>query len=205
MTWDGLAELMLDIEIQINRRPLSYVEDDLELPTLTPATFLYQRSSLLPVEETWRIESNDLRKRAKYLLACKNGLWKRWKRECLAALRERHNMLHERSKFHPKVGDVVIVQSDSKNRGTWPLAVVAETYLGRDGVLRAVRLKTKNGAIERPVQHLYPMELSCDSFPKKLKELDVEAPVFEPRPRRAAAETARVRIQEMIEDEQSDS
>ena len=115
-------------------------------------------------------------------------------------------MLHERSKFHPRVGDVVIVQSDSKNRGTWPLAVVAETYLGRDGVLRAVRLKTKNGAIERPVQHLYPMELSCDSFPKKSKEFDVEAPVFEPRRRRAAAaETARVRIQEMIEDEQSDS
>ena len=139
---------MLGIEIQINRRPLSYVKDDLELPTLTPATFLYQRSSLLPVKETWRIESNDLRKRAKYLLACKNGLWKRWKREYLAALRERHNMPHERSKFHPKVGDVVIVQSDSKNRGTWPLAVVAETYLSRDGVLRAVHLKTKNGAIE---------------------------------------------------------
>ena len=118
LTLDELAEFMLDIEIQINRRPLSYVEDDLELPTLTPATFLYQRSSLLPVEETWRIESNDLRKRVKYLLACKNGLWKRWKREYLAALRERHNMPHERSKFHPKVRDVVIVQSDSKNRGS---------------------------------------------------------------------------------------
>ena len=114
-------------------------------------------------------------------------------------------MLHDRNKFHPEVGDVVIVQSDSKNRGTWPLAVVAETHLGRDGVLRAVRLKTKNGAIERPVQHLYPMELSCDSFPKKSKELNVGAPVFEPRTRRAAAQTARVRIQEMIEDERSDT
>ena len=113
LTWDELAELMLDIEIQINRRPLSYVEDDVELPTLTPA--LYQRSSLLPVGETWRIESSDLRKRAKYITACKNDLWKRWKREYLAALRERHNMLHEKSKFHSKVGDVVIVRSDSKN------------------------------------------------------------------------------------------
>ena len=116
LTWDELAELMLDIEIQINRRPLSYVEDDLELPTLTPATFLYQRPSLLPVEETWRIESNDLRKRAKYLLACKNDLWKRWKRENLAALRERHNMLHDRSKFHPEAGDVVIVQNDRQQK-----------------------------------------------------------------------------------------
>ena len=58
-------------------------------------------------------------------------------------------MLHERSKFHPRVGDVVIVQSDSKNRGTWPFAVVAETYLGRDGVLRAVRLKTKKKRCDR--------------------------------------------------------
>ena len=66
--WDELAELMLDIEIQINRRPLSYVEDDLELPTLTPATFLYQHLSFLPVEETWRIESNDLRKHASTFL-----------------------------------------------------------------------------------------------------------------------------------------
>ena len=38
LTWDELAELMLDIEIQINRSPLSYVENDLELPTLTPVT-----------------------------------------------------------------------------------------------------------------------------------------------------------------------
>jgi hypothetical protein len=129
---------MLDIEIQINRRPLSYMEDDVELPTLTPSTFLYQRSNHLPIEETWRIESHDLRKRAKYLLACKNNLWKRWKRE-------RHSMIHARTKFCPKSGYVVIVLSDNKNRGVWPLAVVEETFPGKDGVLRAVRLKTKNG------------------------------------------------------------
>ena len=41
LTWDELSEVMLDIEIQINRRPLSYVEDDVELPTLTPASFLH--------------------------------------------------------------------------------------------------------------------------------------------------------------------
>jgi hypothetical protein len=114
------------------------MEDDVELPTLTPSTFLYQRSNHLPIEETWRIESHDLRKRAKYLLACKNNLWKRWKRE-------RHSMIHARTKFCPKSGYVVIVLSDNKNRGVWPLAVVEETFPGKDGVLRAVRLKTKNG------------------------------------------------------------
>ena len=43
-TWDELSEVLLDVEIQVNRSPLSYVEDDLELPILTPASFLFQRS-----------------------------------------------------------------------------------------------------------------------------------------------------------------
>jgi hypothetical protein len=42
LTWDELSEVMLDIEIQINRLPLTYVEDDIELLTLTPASFLHQ-------------------------------------------------------------------------------------------------------------------------------------------------------------------
>ena len=55
LTWSELSEVLLDVEKQINRRPLSHVEDDVELPILTPATFLYQRTNQLPEEEAWRI------------------------------------------------------------------------------------------------------------------------------------------------------
>lgn len=55
LTWSELSEVLLHVETQVNRRPLSYVEDDVELPILTPATFLYQRTNHLPEEETWRI------------------------------------------------------------------------------------------------------------------------------------------------------
>jgi hypothetical protein len=85
-------------------------------------------------------------------------------------------MIHARTKFCPKSGDVVIVLSDNKNRGAWPLAAVEETFPGKDGVVRAVRLKTKNGVLERPVQYLYPMELSCDEFSKKPTKLNAAAP-----------------------------
>ena len=81
LIWDELCDVILDVKIQINRRPLSYMEDDLELLTLTPNTFLFQRTSDLP----------EIRaKRAKYLITCKNGLWRRWKREYLTALRGHH-------------------------------------------------------------------------------------------------------------------
>ena len=60
LTWDELSEVLLDVEIQINRRPLTYVEDDVELPILTPVMFLHQRESKLPEEEPWRVEEREL-------------------------------------------------------------------------------------------------------------------------------------------------
>ena len=39
---------MLEVETQLNRRPLSYVEDDVQLPVLTSASFLFQRANRLP-------------------------------------------------------------------------------------------------------------------------------------------------------------
>ena len=195
--WLELNEVLLDIETQINRRPLSYVEDDVQLPTLTPESFLHQRSTQLPEQETWRIKEADLRKRAKFLKACKDGLWRRWKREYLTALRERHNRARKASKHEAKEGDVVIVKSDNKNRGTWPLAIVRKTYPGRDGIIRAVELKTSNGIIERPVQFLYPLELECDitSAVRETNQLNPEAPQF--RPRRDAAVAAEVRVKQI--------
>ena len=117
-------------------------------------------------------------------------------KEYLVALRERHNMAHKQTKFQPKRGDVVIVQSESKNRRSWPLAIVEETYLGKDGVVRPVRVKTPNGTLERAMQQLYPLELKCDVAKKKTVQLNPDATSFEPQSARDAAAAARWRIRE---------
>ena len=36
LTWNELEEVLLDVEVALNDRPLSYVEDDVQLPVLTP-------------------------------------------------------------------------------------------------------------------------------------------------------------------------
>ena len=41
MSWSELNEVILDVETQVNRRPLGYVEDDVELPILTPASLMF--------------------------------------------------------------------------------------------------------------------------------------------------------------------
>ena len=76
LSWTELCEVVLEVETQLNRRPLSYVEDDIQFPLLTPASFLFQRTNRLPEQEPWREETVDLRKRAKYLRSCKDALWK---------------------------------------------------------------------------------------------------------------------------------
>ena len=116
LTWTKLAFVILDVETQMNRRPLTYVEDDVELPLLTPQQFLYKRSTQLPEQPTHQINDLDIRSRAKYLKSCKDQLWQRWKKEYLVALRERHKIAHKKPKYQPEVGNEVIVKSDSKNR-----------------------------------------------------------------------------------------
>ena len=106
-------------------------------------------------------------------------------------------MARKQAKFQPKRGDVVIVQSESKDRGSWSLAIVEETYPGKDGVVRAVLVKTPNGTLERAVQQLYPLELKCDVAEKKTVQLNPDAASFEPRPTRDAAAAARWRIREV--------
>ena len=101
-------------------------------------------------------------------------------------------MAHKQAKFQPKRGGVVIVQSENKNHGVWPLATVEETYPGKDGVITAVRVKTPNGILERAAQQLYPLELKCDVAEKeKTVRLNPDASRFEPRPTRDTAAAAK--------------
>ncbi|XP_067039905.1 uncharacterized protein [Acropora muricata] len=72
-----LSEVVLEVETQLNRCPLSYAEDDVQLPVLTPGSFLFQRANRLPELEPRREENRDLRKRTKHLKSCKDALWTR--------------------------------------------------------------------------------------------------------------------------------
>ena len=200
LSWTELCEVVLEVETQLNQRPLSYVEDDIQFPLLTPASFLFQRSNRLPEQETWREEPGNLRKRAKYLRSCKDALWKRWTREYLVALREWHQCNRKDKNKWLKIGDVVLIRSEERNRGKWPLGVVVELFCGRDGAVRAAKLRAGKAFLERPVQHLYPLELSCDAA-KPVNEPPELNPETQPvRARRDAAVAAQLRIRDVAEE-----
>lgn len=77
LSWKELYEVVLKVETQLKGRPLTYAEEDIQFPFLTPASFLFQRTNCLPEQEPGREESVDLHKQAKYLKSCKDVLWMR--------------------------------------------------------------------------------------------------------------------------------
>ena len=122
----------------------------------------------------------------------------RWTKEYLRGLRERHRLKCKGDSTHPAKGDVVIIKSDDKNRAQWKLGVVIDLITGRDGVVRGAKLRTPKSVIERPVQHLYPLELTCDMAVETAPvALNPTVPAF--RPRRNAAVAAGARIQELAQ------
>ena len=151
---------------------------------------------LMPEVEPHRIKEMDLRKRAKFLRKCKQSLWKRWAREYVPGLRERHRQRIGMQTSYPKVGEVVIVWDEDKNRNKWKLGVVNQLIEGRDGVIQGAQVRTSNGELERAVQHLYPLELSCD---KPKWKPNPSAPTYNPRPQRDAAAAAKARIQQQAD------
>ena len=165
------------------------------MPVLTPSSMLHLRPSQLPELNAYHIEEPDLRKGAKYLYRCKEALWSRWTREYVRSLRERHSRSGGKQTSHPSVGEVVIIQDESRNRNSWKLGIVERLIVGRDGIVRGAKLRAGKGVLERAVQQLYPLELSCDRTDARLN------PEAEPyRPRRDAAVAARLRIADAAEE-----
>lgn len=54
----------------------------------------------------------------------------------------------------------------------WPLGKITQLFPGRDGKVRVARLKTATGELVRPVQRLYPLELSAMEDSEIVKEIE---------------------------------
>ena len=82
--------------------------------------------------------------------------WARWLKEYLPELNRRQKWLDKKPNL--KVGDMVLIIDENAPRGSWPLARVAEVHVGRDGLVRSARLKTKTTFLVRPVTKLVFLE-----------------------------------------------
>ncbi|GFS83898.1 DUF5641 domain-containing protein [Trichonephila clavipes] len=72
-----------------------------------------------------------------------------------------------------KEGDIVLIGDTNSKRIYWPLAKVIKLIPGRDGRVRVVEVSTSSGSFLRPIQRLYPLEVSgtdISDLPEQIKE-----------------------------------
>jgi len=163
---------------------------------------MFLNSKVLPELQPHHIEAADLLKRAKHLLKCKEAIANRWTKECLRSLHERHRAQRGTGGDIPVVGDVVIIKTEDKNRGKWPLGIIKNLIFRNNGVVRGAKLRAGKSYGDHATQQRYLLELSCDRrMPVSQAGMNREAAPFHPR--RDAAVVARLHLQEITQDGQS--
>ena len=76
LTMVEVQEVMLDIEINMNNRPLTYLDNDIEQPILALNVLLH--GQIINVPDIQLEENNpDIRKRQRYINRCKQAAWRR--------------------------------------------------------------------------------------------------------------------------------
>lgn len=212
-----LQTVLKEIEAVVNSRPLVYMGDDIHANiTLTPGHFLTMNPKIGIKELEYDTNDPDFNpyessaerlfkswKKGQKLL---NAFWKIWQDEYLLSLRERtQRMLKSvriQSSNSPAVGDVVLIKENAP-RGSWKLGKVGELVSSRDHCIRSAKVLMPSGRIiARPLNLLCPIEVSNDHSGDSEKYDNQQSVSFdrvvEPRPVRAAAQRAKLKIKESL-------
>ena len=152
LSWNEMATVFAQAKSIVNSRPLTYMSDDPnDLRPLTPNHLLLGRASPDvphgPYEDT-----KNSRKRFQYMQTIASHFWRRFIQEYVPKLIAVGRSKWQRKKRQVKRGDIVLIVENNVPRDKWNLGRVVEVFPGKDGILRNVVLKTKNGELKRSVQ-----------------------------------------------------
>ena len=204
LSFEQLETVIVDIERQMNNRPLTYVESEGgEEQVLTPNVLMWGQNAheIEEIEE----DGDEVSKLHKRLKEAKQHAWKRWKHEYIRSLLESHRV-NRKTALVPDIGEIVLVVGDEKNRAKWKKGRVMRHVRGRDGVIRGVILLHKGHHIERPLTLVCPLEIkgpvATEDAPLQLTPGSQQTERF--RIRRQAAETAKEKIRLITTDDDDD-
>ncbi|CAL1286305.1 unnamed protein product [Larinioides sclopetarius] len=192
-TYEELLTILCECEKVVNSRPLTYLSEDmLDLAAITPAMFLFERSTA-EVKDLDMRDANHFRKRLRFRAKMMEELRKRFRIEYLGQLIQRQKQNPQ--SLNISEGDIVLIGDDVKKRLLWPLARVIELIPGKDGLVRTVKLKTKSCTLIRPIQRVFPLELSVNDLSNLPRN---KAPLTEPSENSPSSNTLETSLQSPI-------
>ncbi|XP_062542374.1 uncharacterized protein LOC134210340 [Armigeres subalbatus] len=162
---DEMVTLVAQIEACLNSRPVTPLSNDADdLDFLTPGHFLVGRP-LTAIPEPSLQELNQSRlsrwQRVQYFL---QHIWKRWSTQYLSSLHARTKWSRLRNNI--LVGTMVLLREDNLPPLRWRMGRVSEIHPGKDGNIRVVKVRTKDGDFPKYVSYqfstttLHPRQLT---------------------------------------------
>ena len=156
-----LQTLLTEVERVLNGRALTANSDDpSDFEPLTPAHFLMQRK-VIGLPPGVFDKSDMYKKKWRQVQYLANLSWERWLKEYLPSLQTRAKW--RKALPNVKHNALVLLVNDNTPRGHRNLGRVIETYPGQDGLVRTVKVKTKDNVYVRPIQKLCLLENDLES------------------------------------------
>ena len=157
-----LETFFCETESIINGRPITKMSSDIrDAAPLTPNHLLLLRegTQILP----GKFGKTDLYQRrwrqCQYLA---EQFWRKWVREYLPQLQQRNKWFYERRNI--KIGDLVLILDESTPRNLWPMGLVVDINMGRDNLVRSVKIKTNSATLVRPITKVILLEGADENF-----------------------------------------
>lgn len=149
LTFEEYGTLLAQVEACVNSRPLAPLSDDPnDLSALTPGHFLVGES-LVNMQEHQPL--NDAQpaylKRWELVQQMHQSLWRRWHDENITSLITRSKWKVVSRNF--QTNDLVIIKENNLPPSHWQMGRIIEILPSKDGLTRAVRVKTALGEYVR--------------------------------------------------------
>ena len=146
----SLRTLFYEVMAIVNSRPISYIgnsDGNSQPEPLTPNHLLTMKvRQPIPPPGTFEKENLYGRRRWRKVQYLAEQFWSRWRHEYLSTLQKRQ-------KWHTfqrnlKVGDVVLLMSETSCRSEWRMGLVVHVYPSRDGLIRKVSIRMGDKCID---------------------------------------------------------
>jgi hypothetical protein len=150
-----LRTLMVEAEVIVNSRPLTFIdtEDPNSPQPLSPSQLLTLKTKVV-MSPPGHFVREDLycRRRWRRVQNLANQFWQQWRTDFLPTLQERKKWT--KPQRNVKKDDIVLVIDENQARCDWPLGRVSEIHPSEDGLVRKVEVRVGKKTLERPIHKL---------------------------------------------------
>lgn len=152
LTYEEMSTVLTQIEACLNSRPLSMIPGNPDDTPLTPSHFLIGEPLVTVSDRNYETQNINCLKRWQLTQRMVQEFWRRWSKEYLTHLLQRHKWARQRPE--PNIGDVVLVKEDGLPPARWLLGRIVLKHPGGDNITRVVTLRCNGSEIKRPVSKL---------------------------------------------------